>query len=248
MVSIPDDDTTILTPEDMESTSVPTDTEIQQTTKRQRGRKPLPRDADGNIIRPPGYIPPSQRRKGSELDREQEKLELRRQRRSRYEETIRKDVNPYLIDIGSMLTSIPKQAMIQQRGNTFVLTPLGEQIAWNEVQIKVHATTLARLQETERGQQLLESLEGISPYAFLGLSGIMILMWFMGLMSIRQMQMSQLKAALSGEGAHSEVKVENNGHAPTGGMMDMIQSFLQRNGVTKPAPTPPEPPEEVVPE
>ena len=245
MVSIPTDDVIApITAEDMEPTNVPSDTTIQQTTKKRKGRQPYPRDENGNIIRPAGWIPPSQRRKGSELDEEQEKLELRRQRRERYAETIRKDVNPFLLDIGSMLTSLPKQALVQQRGNDFFLTPLGEQVAWNETQIRVHSTTLARLQETERGQQLLESLEGISPYAFLGLSGLMLLMWFMGMMSLRQMQITRLKAALSGEGAHTESKPETNGQAPTN-FMDMVASFMQKN--TK-APEPVVEQEEVVPE
>jgi hypothetical protein len=214
----------------------PADIDVQRGGESRRGSKRV-RLIDGTLAYKdevdPALIQKRSYRKRSggknkneeeELAEEEARIAVRKQRVARYQRQIIEDINPFVLDVGLMFTGFPKDRCIEIKGDKAYVTQLGQAHMFNDVQIKVFATTVARMQETDRGQQLFDAMQGISVYAFLALSGMMLVMWFMQLSTMRKMQIQAVKAAMQGM-APPDQTVPQNGKGAQG-IGDILNSFM----------------------
>ncbi len=224
------------TADDMAPTVVPNENPEEP---RRRGRKAYPRDEQGRIIRPDGSVgprPQGARRTGGggladDLAEREAVVANRKAREQRYNQMIREEANPLVLDIGCFIAGVPKQQVLIPVAGGFRVNPMGEALMFNDIQITIFSKTLARMHETPAGQQLMDKLEGISPYAFLGLSAVMLLMYAMNLFALRQMQMTVAKRAMEGM---QQVQEPTNGK-PGVSLNDMLSNLFSQGKRQQPA-------------
>lgn len=213
---------------------------VGEEPKKRRGRQPYPRDpVTGEIIRPDGTRGTKPRTPRTPGLSPEQVVSVRRERVARYTSIIEQDVNPFVLDLAVMVSGFPREACLEQRGNSLVYTQIGQAHVFSPTQVRVYATTAARLQETERGQELIDKMNNAAPYAFLAVSGVMTIMWFLQVYSMRKLAMQNVQGMMSqmmGSTQRGAAQQNGNGNAPSIG--DMLAGFF---GKKKQAAQPEEP-------
>jgi hypothetical protein len=180
--------------EAMRAADVPLDevSPDEPVRKRRGGRKPLPRDEFGNIVRPPkpGEKPPSPPNPNKKQNREQRKALI---------EDKLHEANPMVVDAVCMIAKIPPQIakrpveVIGEDGRphlTIQLTEFGEALGLPNNVVTMYANTGAHLQETDLGWKAERIAGKAVPYALLAGCIMATAMWALAIMKSREQLMA----------------------------------------------------------
>ncbi|MGH2612479.1 MAG: hypothetical protein ACRDFB_05460 [Rhabdochlamydiaceae bacterium] len=155
--------------------------EVKATTvtgeqPKKRGRKPLPRDEHGNIIRD-GKV--SYKRTTGKPS-----IENRAARKKEIVATL-VQINPYICQGMCMIGHIPQQYAMgvhlgdpndSNFGKTFV-TPIGMAMCLPDGVVELYGEAGARFVETPLGQKLMSNVENIAPFGFVALAAVATTVW-----------------------------------------------------------------------
>lgn len=154
---------------------------------KRRGRKPYPRDADGNIIRPDGSTGAKRRTTTSGRPT----VDNRDARKKEIVATL-VDINPLICQGMCLVNGIPVQYAMginlqkgsADFGKTFI-TPIGAMLVMPDQLIDVYGEAGARFAETPLGLKISDNIGGFTAYAFCLMAVVTTGFWVAGIVRNR---------------------------------------------------------------
>lgn len=168
---------TDVTAEDLQAASIPLEPD-EVIAPRRKGRQPYPRDADGNIIYPPGH-----KRHGQGSGKNPYTPANRQARIDKYRVAIQ-GANWYVVDGMCIVCQIPP--IMAKNPVEHSLTPIGQMLSMDQALVDMYAVTYAHAQETEVGLKVSQAIDKFTPYGYIIVSAGMTVFWVAAIVKARK--------------------------------------------------------------